>query len=187
MLATYCHHDGNPWPWPSGWQPLWPGALPLPHGGTLPHSLTGPRAGWGAGNVGGFLFATAWRSRNPRGGKFLETFLSAHVSSRNLRGEKFFTMFLSAYVVPRAPARTRYQPKPARNGHAGGAGAPVRHQCAERSWKRSFSPRTFRPENRVKRSFSKSISPHRFRLRQTVPKRCQKGTCGHHDGHGLPA
>ena len=104
----------------------------------------------------------------------------AHVTSRNLRE-------MAMRGGPGALVRARYQPKPARNGHAGGAGAPVRHQCAERSWKRSFSPRTFRPETRVKRSFSKSIPPHRFRLRQTVPKRCQKGTCGHHDGNPWPS
>ena len=165
-------------------------------------------AGGGEMGVGGFFFVTARRSRNPRGEKFFEKCLSVHVSNGNLRGEKFFKKFLSAHVVLGAPdrpryqpkparnglaggpgalVRARYQPKPARNGHAGGPGAPVRHQWAERSWKRSFSPRTFRPETCVKRSFSKSISPHRFRFRQTVPKRCQKGTRGHHDGNPLPS
>ena len=106
--------------------------------------------------------------------------LLAHVTSRNLRE-------MATRGGPGALVRARYQLKPARNGHVGGPGAPVRHLCAERSWKRSFSPRTFRPETRVKRSFSKSIPPHRFRLRQTVPKRCQKGTCGHHDGNPWPS
>ena len=78
-------------------------------------------AGGGEVGVGGFLFVTARRSRNPHGEKFFEKCLSVHVSIGNLRREKFFKKFLSAQVVPGALARTRYQPKPARNGHAGGA------------------------------------------------------------------
>ena len=165
--------------------------------GTQAHRHT-DRVGCDEVSVGRSLFGIAWRSRNPRGGKFLETFLSAHVSSRNLRGEKLFTMFLSAYVVPRAPARTRYQPKPARNGHAGGLGAPLRtryqpkparngilgHHCAERRWRQSFSPHTFPPETRAERSFSKSFYPRRFRFRQAVPER---NIPRHHAGNPLPS
>ena len=79
--------------------------------------------GWVGGRemgVGGFFFVTARRSRNPRGEKFFEKCLSVHVSNGNLRGEKFFKKFLSAHVVLGAPDRPRYQPKPARNGLAGG-------------------------------------------------------------------
>ena len=146
--------------------------------------------------MGRFLFGTVWRSRNLRGEKFFEKFLSTHVSTRNLRGEKLFKMLLSAYVVPGAPARTRYQPKPARNGHAGGPGVPVRtryqpkparnglfgHHCAKRHILKSFSLHTFPPGTCAKRSFSKSFSPRRFRLRQAVPKR---NPPRHHIGHPL--
>ena len=165
--------------------------------GTQAHRHT-DRVGCGEVSVGRFLFGTVWRSRNLRGEKFFEKFLSTHVSTRNLRGEKLFKMLLSAYVVPGAPARTRYQPKLARNGHVGGLGAPVRtryepkparngllgHHCAERRWRQSFSPHTFPPETRAERSFSKSFSPRRFRFRQAVPKR---NLPRHHDGNPLPS
>ena len=106
MMATHGHHDGNPWPLPSGWQPLWPGALPLPHGGTLPHSLTGPRAGWGAGNVGGFLFATAWRSRNPRGEIFSTVSLHARFHQKLARREAFLKASLRVCRAQSASSQT---------------------------------------------------------------------------------
>ena len=41
--------------------------------------------------------------------------------------------------------------------------------------------------NRRGEKLFKKISPHRFRFRQAVPKRCRKGTRGHHDGNPLPS
>ena len=126
MMATRGHHDGNPLP--SGWQPPWPGALP--HGGTLAHRLTGPRAGWGAVSVGGFLFGTAWRSRNPRGETFFLQFLSAHVSIRNLRGEIFLKSFsphMSWLERQFADVTSGNLRKMAHNGHEGGAWSASSH------------------------------------------------------------
>ena len=128
-MATHGHHDGNPWPLPSGWQPLWPGALPLPHGGTLPHSLTGPRAGWGAGNVGGFLFATAWRSRNPRGENFFYCFSPRTFPPETCAERSFSKSFSPRMSCPErqfADVTSRNLRKMAHNSYVGGLAEPLR-------------------------------------------------------------
>ena len=99
-------------------------------GGTLAHRLTAPWAGWGAGSVGGFLFGTAWRSRNKRRDNFfysfsLRTFLLETSAERSF--SKSFSPHKSCPERQFADVTSRNLRKMAQNGYVGGAWSASSH------------------------------------------------------------